>query len=701
MNKNRLKITLTSLVSCFLLGLSSCGGDASAHIHTFSSEWTSDDTYHWHEATCEHKDLKKDYGPHCWGEWIIDIEATLEHDGTRHHVCETCSHSISETFPYAPSVEASRIYLASDLKNCTLFVGAIEFLRPNIFPVDATKHIKYISSDDEVLSISEEGIITANKSGSVLLTIYNDNNNNGLLDTNEPQTHTAYSVFDRDSDKYLSLDSDEITIKVGETVSINPVGHGFTATYFGYDVLDSSIATAYDKKVRGLAPGTTVLKITSTPSGSIASYEVDCKINVVYDSDESGVHAYDVEFTDEVKNLNVGDTYTPSYSIIPNDAVEKDVTIETDSDIISLNNGVVTANKVGTAILTIKTSNNKINRMRIVVSSDSTYESKYNNYYGNLSWTDSEDLKAKLHTIISTNKKSLVYTSNWDNNKNADSLIGDDSKVRALYSDSPIEKSATTSGWQREHCLAASILTGVTTSDATKYPNRATDFHNLYAAYSSGNTSRGNKNFGYANTDSLRYGSKEGTNTCYDDYNFEPANIDKGKVARAIMYMGVMYNEDETIKVSGKLSFTARPVELIEDNVDYKTVSFADFTNTSKAQCVLLKNYYLDIIKPLNPLVTDEEKLNYLAYTYMKKENNPASIGNLSTLLMWNAYQVDAQEMQHNNSVHTFNSTSGKGIQGNRNPFVDYPELAEYVYGSLKNQPGSISKLKPAVLDLA
>ena len=33
--------------------LTSCGPQEEAHTHTFAEEWTSDDTHHWHEATCE------------------------------------------------------------------------------------------------------------------------------------------------------------------------------------------------------------------------------------------------------------------------------------------------------------------------------------------------------------------------------------------------------------------------------------------------------------------------------------------------------------------------------------------------------------------------------------------------------------------------------------------------------------------------
>ena len=34
------------------------------HEHTFSDEWATSATEHWHAATCEHKDEVKDRGAH-------------------------------------------------------------------------------------------------------------------------------------------------------------------------------------------------------------------------------------------------------------------------------------------------------------------------------------------------------------------------------------------------------------------------------------------------------------------------------------------------------------------------------------------------------------------------------------------------------------------------------------------------------------
>ena len=63
-------------------------------------------------------------------------------------------------------------------------------------------------------------------------------------------------------------------------------------------------------------------------------------------------------------------------------------------------------------------------------------------------------------------------------------------------------------------------------------------------------------------------------------------------------------------------------------------------------------------------------------------QNPDGFIGDLATLLIWNnTDRSDDFEMNHNNVVYEW--------QRNRNPFVDYPELANYIWGSNIGQPWS------------
>ena len=69
-----------------------------AHTHTYSNAWSSDDTHHWHAATCGH-DVKDSYAEHTFGAWVTDTEASCTTDGSKHHVCSVCGKSVSETIP--------------------------------------------------------------------------------------------------------------------------------------------------------------------------------------------------------------------------------------------------------------------------------------------------------------------------------------------------------------------------------------------------------------------------------------------------------------------------------------------------------------------------------------------------------------------------------------------------------------------------
>ena len=69
------------------------------HTHTFSDVWTTDETSHWHAATCEHTDQVSDKAPHTYGEWIITQQPTTEQEGLREHKCTVCGYTQQETLP--------------------------------------------------------------------------------------------------------------------------------------------------------------------------------------------------------------------------------------------------------------------------------------------------------------------------------------------------------------------------------------------------------------------------------------------------------------------------------------------------------------------------------------------------------------------------------------------------------------------------
>ena len=274
--------------------------------------------------------------------------------------------------------------------------------------------------------------------------------------------------------------------------------------------------------------------------------------------------------------------------------------------------------------------------------------SYYNGYYDSLvSWKNGTDLKNQLYQIMRNGYTPISYANNFDSNIDADHSKYDFEFLDAVYTSKDVNKNETNTGWQREHAFCASLMCGSTTGDAIKQKGRATDFHNLFTAYSSGNSSRGNKNYGVADTKASNYTNRT-VNNGEDGYSFaqafEPGNKDKGRLARAIFYMATMYKDDEDDDAN---NITMKGLKIVEEDV-----------------------------------------------SYTPGENGAFAIGHLSDLLNWNNnYAIDYLEMQHNVSVFT-NTNNPEGVaQGNRNPYIDYPELVDYVYGDKQNTAGQLKDL--------
>ena len=397
-------------------------------------------------------------------------------------------------------------------------------------------------------------------------------------------------------------------------------------------------------------------------------------------------------------------------TVHPANSISKEVVWHSENTSIAevSENGVVIGKSTGTTNIYAEPKNPEhkaegftFEKCSVTVDSAIEYNYNYDNYYAGLStWTNGEDLISKLHNIISYDKNSLAYTGNWATNQAADQALDDLECVDQVYANEHILKTKTyngTTGWQREHAFCASLISGFSTGDAVDVKGRATDFHNLFASSNSGNGSRGNKNFGYANVMASSYQDKGAYS--FDSLTFEPSDYDKGRLTRAIFYMAVMYNTQEEVDVATTLNYNAadqeaheghksttvhidmtyEPITIVEENVPYDKYSYTKwyYYDTDYATDTTLRTL-------VQTYGTGPE--GYAAYS---NANCKFAIGNRSTLLKWSGYDVDLLEMQHNQSVY-------ENGQNNRNPFVDYPELINYAFGDYADQPGSMENVKSA-----
>ena len=72
-----------------------CGAtkDEALPRHTFASAWTSDDTHHWHAATCEHTEQVSEKSEHDWG------TAVVNGNGTGTYTCKICGKQVTKDLP--------------------------------------------------------------------------------------------------------------------------------------------------------------------------------------------------------------------------------------------------------------------------------------------------------------------------------------------------------------------------------------------------------------------------------------------------------------------------------------------------------------------------------------------------------------------------------------------------------------------------
>ena len=251
-------------------------------------------------------------------------------------------------------------------------------------------------------------------------------------------------------------------------------------------------------------------------------------------------------------------------------------------------------------------------------------------YYQNANGKKGSALKTALCGII-YNRSEQTYSSLWTAFYSTDVRAGGENKLWDMYSNkTPYltlgTNQDTGSGnaegqyYNREHSFPQSWFGGE--NKAPMY----TDLHHIYPTDKFVNGKRANYPFGETNGETYKSAnnfSKLGACT-YSGYTgrvFEPANEYKGDFARTYFYMVTCYEE--------KLQ-------------DWVT------------------NYGGD---------TDvDEVLDGSTYPGLKSWQ-------LNMLMAWaTADPVSEKEINRNNAVY--------GIQNNRNPFIDYPGLEQYIWGN-------------------
>jgi len=177
----------------------------------------------------------------------------------------------------------------------------------------------------------------------------------------------------------------------------------------------------------------------------------------------------------------------------------------------------------------------------------------FEEYYSPISDLSGQDLHKALNGIVREHKVIPFHDAFYALDE-TDQDLQNENKVRLLYTERAQLKDTKYWGgrsvyrWDVEQVWAASH--GFPNENQAAY----SDLHNLRAADTTVNKSRGNKDF-----DDGGYQHKEAAGVHHDSDSFEPPKAAKGDIARILFYMAVAYDGNMNNTPDLKLSLNDAP----------------------------------------------------------------------------------------------------------------------------------------------
>ena len=248
----------------------------------------------------------------------------------------TCSVSVSEKVYPVTGVSLNKTSL-------DMVEGDVIVLTATVSPENATNKNVTWASDDQSVATVEDGKVTAIKSGTATVTVKTEDG--GMT------ASCSVTVTDK---KYpvtgVELDKTSIELTEGDvatlTATITPENATNKSLIWTSD--NAAVATVQDGKVTAVAKGNATITVTTEDGGKTAtcSVKVNAKVYAV-----TGVSLNKTSL-----DMVEGDVAVLTATITPDNATNKNVTwSSSNSSVVTVEDGKVTAIKSGTATITVKT----------------------------------------------------------------------------------------------------------------------------------------------------------------------------------------------------------------------------------------------------------------------------------------------------------------------------------------------------------
>ena len=243
------------------------------------------------------------------------------------------------------TVSVTNITLSPE--SISLVEGDSETLTATVSPYNATnKKVIWTSIDGSIASV-DNGRVTALKPGNTTIRAKSDDGGK----TATCQVTVKAKVYNVES---VSLDKTNITLTEGDSKTLTATVYPDNATNknVSWSSSDESVAAVSNGTVTALKAGTATITVTTEDGGKTAT----CQVTV-------NARIYNVESVSLDKTnitLTEGDSETLTATVYPDNATNKNVSWKSsNTSVATVNNGVVTAIKAGTATITVTTEDGR------------------------------------------------------------------------------------------------------------------------------------------------------------------------------------------------------------------------------------------------------------------------------------------------------------------------------------------------------
>lgn len=214
-----------------------------------------------------------------------------------------------------------------------------------VLPENANdKAVTFLSSDDAIASVDENGTVTGVKAGTAVIT--------ATATDGGVQGSVTVTVIQKAESVNVTAESQTVWVGENTQATAEVLPADTTDKAVTWSSSDESIATVDENgRITALKAGTcdiVAASVYGTAEGKVA-------ITVLQQIEK-------IELDRTEKAMSIGDTFTLTASVLPEDAYDRSVTwVSSDDAIAEVNeNGVVTAKALGSAVITAISADEKI-----------------------------------------------------------------------------------------------------------------------------------------------------------------------------------------------------------------------------------------------------------------------------------------------------------------------------------------------------